>query len=172
MSISVRVRPYEPSDADDMCAAAIESVREIEPWMPWCHANYGRADALGWVEATTVGRAKKALFDFAVLSDGMYVGGCGINRINWMERVANLGYWVRTSATGQGIATTAARQVLDWAFSETTLNRIEIVVACKNLPSQRVAEKLGAHRDAVLRERTFVNGQPADAVMFSVLRSD
>lgn len=71
-----------------------------------------------------------------------------------------------------GVATMAARQVIERAFANTTLNRIEIVVACDNRPSQRVAEKLGANRDAVLGKRTMVNGRPADAILYSVLRPD
>jgi RimJ/RimL family protein N-acetyltransferase len=172
MRPEVKIRPYEFSDADDIYSAAIESVAEIGPWMPWCHSNYQRNDAEAWIEATIAGREAKTMYDFAIIADGKYVGGCGINHINWMDRTANLGYWVRTPVTRRGVATMAAREVINWAFAETTLNRIEIVSACKNIASQRVAEKLGADRDAVLRKRTLVNGQASDAILFSVIRPD
>jgi RimJ/RimL family protein N-acetyltransferase len=172
MGIEVRIRPYEPSDADEIYDAAIESVREIEPWMPWCHSKYQRDDAVAWIQATVAGRGSKTMYDFAIIADGRYVGGCGINHINWMDRVANLGYWVRTTATRRGVATMAAREVINWSFAKTDLNRIEIVAACENIASQRVAEKLGADRDAVLRKRTLVNGRPADAILYSVIRPD
>ncbi len=55
------------------------------------------------------------MFDFAVLADDAYAGGCGVNQIRPFDRVANVGYWVRSSLTGRGIATVAARQVNDWA---------------------------------------------------------
>jgi len=49
---------------------------------------------------------------------------------------------------------------------------MEIVVAVDNYKSQRVAERVGAQRDAVLPMRTMVNGHPSDAIMYSVLRPD
>lgn len=168
----VTVRPYTTSDVDALYAAARESYREVGPWMAWCRADYERGDAESWIEATITGRDAKTMYDFAVLIDGEYAGGCGINHIDWTDCVANLGYWVRTSATGKGVATKAAVHVIQWAFANTTLNRIEIVVACDNIRSQRVAEKVGAAHDAVLRKRTMVNGKPVDAVLYSVLRPD
>ena len=168
---SVTIRPYRESDASDIYAAVRESISEISPWMPWCHPDYELGEAQNWIQTTAVGRESATLYDFAIIGNGRYCGGCGVNGINWMDRVANLGYWVRTSATGQGIATMAARQVIAWTFANTKLNRLEIVAACENRASQRVAEKLGATRDAVLAKRTMVKGQPADAILYSVLRS-
>ena len=86
--------------------------------------------------------------------------------------VANLGYWIRTSRAGAGITPRAVRLLLDWAFRNTSLNRIEILAAVDNVRSQRVAEKVGAHREAVLAERTVVRCEPVDAIMYRILRSD
>jgi RimJ/RimL family protein N-acetyltransferase len=76
--------------------------------------------------------------------------------ISRMTGVANLGYWVRSSLAGRGIAPAAVLQLVSWAFQHTALHRLEIVVAVGNRRSQHVAEKVGAHRDAVLRKRTEV----------------
>jgi RimJ/RimL family protein N-acetyltransferase len=63
-------------------------------------------------------------------------------------------------------------QLISWTFANTTLNRVEIVVAVDNVRSQRVAEKVGAHRDAVLEKRVMVRGLPSEAVLYSVVRPD
>ena len=102
---------------------------------------------------------------------GRYAGACGINNINTSERFANLGYWVRSSLTGQGIAPSAVRELVRWTFAHTTLNRLEIVAALGNTRSQRVAEKVGAERDGVLKQRLFLQGKPCDAVMYSLVRA-
>lgn len=98
------------------------------------------------------------------------LGVCGIHRIAMKHRVGELGYWVRTSATGQGTATQAARQICEWAFREQSLHRIEIFVDVENLPSQRVATKIGGVCEGTLRERLFVQDQPHDCKLFAVLR--
>jgi len=102
------------------------------------------------------------MYDFAIVSNGRFAGGCGINHINAQDRVANLGYWIRTSCTGQGIATSAVKLLVAWAFANTGLNRIEIVVAVDNHRSQRVAERVGAHQDAILPMRTMAQPPRAE----------
>jgi RimJ/RimL family protein N-acetyltransferase len=87
-----------------------------------------------------------------------------------MNRFANLGYWVRSSAAGRGVAPAAVRQVAAYAFRETDLNRLEIVIAVGNSRSQRVAEKVGATREGVLRSRLVLPSGPSDAVMYSLVR--
>jgi ribosomal-protein-serine acetyltransferase len=45
MNGKIEVRPYREGDESEMVAAALESVAEVSPWMPWCHAAYSREDA-------------------------------------------------------------------------------------------------------------------------------
>jgi RimJ/RimL family protein N-acetyltransferase len=73
--------------------------------------------------------------------------------------MANLGYWVRTSETGRGIASKATRLVAQFGFAELGLQRIEILAAVGNVASQRVAEKAGAVRECVARKRLLINGE-------------
>ncbi|MGC4090987.1 MAG: GNAT family protein [Polyangiaceae bacterium] len=72
----------------------------------------------------------------------------------------------------KGLAPLAVRQLIEWTFSHTVLNRLEIVVAVGNTRSLRVAEKVGAQREALLRQRLFLQGRPTDAQMFALLRSN
>jgi RimJ/RimL family protein N-acetyltransferase len=60
--------------------------------------------------------------------------------------------------------------VAEHAFQETDLMRLEIVCAVGNVRSQRVAEKVGALREGVLRNRLLLPSGPSDAVMFSLVR--
>jgi RimJ/RimL family protein N-acetyltransferase len=79
---------------------------------------------------------------------------------------------VRTDATGNGIATTAARLAARFGFEVLGLQRIEITVPIGHRASARVAEKLGARREGVLRHRLRLHGTPAGAVLFGLLPSD
>jgi RimJ/RimL family protein N-acetyltransferase len=167
----IRLRPYAPGDAPALFEAARESVGEVFPWLPWCHPEYSLAEAEEWARSRAALRAEGVEYDFVILDESArFLGACGINQINRLHRFANLGYWVRTSATGRGVATEAVRQVAGLAFAETDLVRIEIVCAVGNTRSQRVAERAGAVREGVLRNRLVLRGQPVDAVMYSLLR--
>ncbi|MBK1707444.1 GNAT family N-acetyltransferase [Halochromatium glycolicum] len=170
--MDVTIQPFRESDAPKLYAAVRESIAEVQPWMPWCHDQYSEADAISWIELASRGRAEKTMFEFAIFSAEALIGACGINHINLNDRVANLGYWVRSSRTGRGAATEAVKQLISWGFDNTEFNRIEIVAAVENVPSQRVAEKVGAVREGILRMRTMTGNGPSDAVMYSVVRPD
>ena len=149
------IRLYEPGDAADMQAAVVASAAEVGHWMGWCHPQYSLDDARKWILTQQELARQGQAYEFAIHSDkGEYLGGCGINHINTIDRFANLGYWVRSSATGRGVAPAVVRLVAAFAFRETDLNRLEIVVAVGNLRSQRVAEKVGAVRECGHRNET------------------
>lgn len=72
--------------------------------------------------------------------------------------------------TGRGVATEAARQLVSWAFRETGLVRLEVVVACGNRASLAVARKLGAHPEGRQRLRLKLPGGRSDAELFAIVR--
>lgn len=167
------LRPHTAADVDAMVAAVRESIAELSSWMPWCNPTYGSAEGSAWIKTTLEGHIDGTQYNFAIVDDSdRYLGTCGINQINQMNRVANVGYWMRSSCTGRGIAPAAVRQLVAWAFANTPLQRLEIVVAVGNLRSQRVAEKAGGHRDAVLGKRLMLHERAIDAVLYSFLRPD
>lgn len=169
--MSISIRPYVLADAPALYDAARESVGEVHLWLPWCHPEYKLDDAQTWIRGQIEAFANRTTFSFVVEDEGgRMLGGCGLNQINEVHRLANLGYWIRTSAAGQGIAPQAVRLLAEWAFAETNLQRLEIVVAVANTRSHRVAEKAGALREGVLRSRLYVHDQPQDAVMYSIVR--
>jgi RimJ/RimL family protein N-acetyltransferase len=95
-----------------------------------------------------------------------------LSHIHTLYHFGNLGYWVRTSRRGQGIAGRAAKLIARFAFEKVKLIRAEIVIAVGNDASKRVAEKIGAHAEGILFNRIVINELVCDAHMFSLLPSD
>ena len=170
MTQAVTIRPLIPADAPAVVEAVRESIGELRPWMPWCHPGYSLEDANAFIDRTREAAAAGSGFECALMVDGTLAGIGGINEIDKGNRRANLGYWVRSSMTRRGIAATAVGLLRDWAFARTDLVRLEILVAAGNTPSLRVAEKAGALREGVLRNRLFLYGVSHDAVMYSIVR--
>ena len=100
------------------------------------------------------------------------LGACTLSSIHPIYHFCNLGYWVRTSCHGQGIAGRAAKLVARFAFENLGLIRVEIVIAVGNQASLRVAEKIGAHDEGILLNRMVVGKSIYDAHMYSLLPSD
>jgi ribosomal-protein-serine acetyltransferase len=157
-----------------MYEAVRESIKEVSSWMPWCHPAYSVEEASAYVLSREGAWKNDAEYGFGVfdVTTRGYLGGVGLNFVNRIHQCANLGYWVRTSYARRGVASSAARLAARFGFEELGLQRIEILAAVENHPSQRAAEKAGAVREGVLRKRLLVNGQPQDAVLYSFIAED
>lgn len=167
----VELRAPRRSDVTEVHHAVSVSIAELRPWMAWVHPRYTETDAAEWVRRAARAFADGVEFAFVIreLATGAVVGSSGLNAIDRLNRWANLGYWIRTDATGRGLATRAARLVAGFGMSELELGRIEILAAVGNTASQAVAERLGAQREGVLRRRLRVADQVDDAVVFSLV---
>jgi ribosomal-protein-serine acetyltransferase len=170
----IGIRRYRGEDVDLLFEAARESAHELSRWMPWCSEKYSRADSETFVQSRDAEWDKGEHYSFVVYDTetGIFLGGVGLNFINRIHKFANLGYWVRTSQTGRGVATAAARLAARFGLTELGFQRLEIVTALGNVGSQRVAEKVGAVREGVLRNRLLIHDQAHDAVMFSLVQED
>ena len=173
LQTDILIRPYRLEDIAPSYEAIMESVSEIQPFLPWCHPGYTLHEARTWVETQVTQFQAGKVFEFVIVSDdGRFLGGCGLNTIDWGNRRANLGYWVRSSATRHGAATAATRLLARWGFENTTLNRLELIISTENLASLRVAAKAGAVHEGILRSRLFLHGDSHDAAVFSFTRQD
>jgi RimJ/RimL family protein N-acetyltransferase len=170
----VGLRRFISNDVPLLFAAARESAPELCAWMTWCRPDYTIEDSRAFIMACERDWERGTNYSFAIFDEqqGTFLGSIGLSQVNRTHHYANVGYWVRSSRTRQGIASEAMRLIARLGLSKLEFQRLEIVAARDNLPSQRVAEKAGAHREGVLRNRLFLRGQPHDAVIYSIIRED
>jgi ribosomal-protein-serine acetyltransferase len=164
-------RPYDEGDVNALYEAVRESIDEVSPWLGWCHRDYSIEESREFICSRQLASQGDEWYSFGIfdVASRRFLGGVGLNFINRVHQLANLGYWVRTSASGRGVATAATKLAARFGFEQLGLHRIEIVAAVDNVASQRVAEKAGAVREGVLRNRLLIRGEPRDAVMFSLV---
>jgi ribosomal-protein-serine acetyltransferase len=170
----LRLRPWQAQDAQGLFDAVRSSVDSVGRWLPWCHAGYDLDDARAWTSHCQDGWSRGEHFAFPIfdLRTGELLGGAGLNQRNRQHRSANLGYWVRQSRQGEGIAARAARLVARFGFEQLGLVRIEIVAMPDNHASRRTAEKIGARFEAIARQRLWANEQAHDAAVYGLIAAD
>ncbi|MGZ5200480.1 MAG: GNAT family N-acetyltransferase [Telluria sp.] len=164
------IRPFRLTDAASFAEAARESVDTVGRWLPWCHAGYSLADAEQWMQVCARTLEAGAAYSMGIFSaeHGVLLGGVGINQINREHNFAQVGYWVRQSQQGRGIAPLAVRLIASYGFQTLGLTRLELVVQDGNQASRRVAEKAGARFEGVQQNRLVVRGVPFAAAMYSL----
>lgn len=168
------IRPLRAEDIEAEYEAVCESIPEVSRWMAWCHEGYRIEETTAFIMSRAEAWKNDTDYGFGIfeVGTGRFLGGTGLNFINRVHNCANLGYWVRSSCAGRGIASSAARLAARYGLEHLGFQRIEILAAVGNIPSQRAAEKAGALREAVLRKRLFVKGEPQDAVLYSLVAED
>jgi RimJ/RimL family protein N-acetyltransferase len=167
------LEPYAAEHVNDLVPAVRESVAELSPWLPWCHPNYGAKDATDWLLLCAHAVADGVNHQFAVRdASGRYAGGLGLRISDRQNRVASIGYWIRTSATRRGLATAAVRVAARFGFGELGLRRLEIFAHPDNVASRRVAERAGASFEGIARNRILMHGVSHDSALYSLVPAD
>ena len=164
------IRPYRLEDIDEVYAAADESREHVARWMGWMTPEYSLADAAKWVEHAVATWERGEAYEHLIIdADGAVVGSCGLNHLDRINGLCNLGYWVRVSRLGEGAARQASLLLRDFGFETVGLNRLEIVVAVGNPFSRSVAESTGAVYEGILGLRLKVGEISHDSHMFALL---
>jgi RimJ/RimL family protein N-acetyltransferase len=126
-----------------------------------------------WLALYEAGRRDGTRAGFAAFDgDGRFVGVALAFGIDRDEGEAELGYIVAPAERGRGLATAMLQALTDWAFGESGIERIRLVVDVENPASLRVAERAGYVREGVMRSVHFKGGRRIDAVLLSRLRTD
>jgi ribosomal-protein-serine acetyltransferase len=170
----ITLRPIADANPNEVYQAVRESLVDLKPWMSWATEAYSIEDTRDWLTIAAEGWGSGENYAFAIYDaqDSYLCGGAGINNINHLYRLCNLGYWVRSSRTGRGIASRATRLLARFGIEQLGMVRIEVVVAVGNTRSLRAVEKAGARREGVLRNRILVGEFVHDAVMHSLIPTD
>ena len=168
----ITLRPFQVEDSVQLYEAVQKSRKELKPWMSWATEDYTELTARQYITVTRARWVERTLFAFAITRGHEIVGGCTLSSIHHVYHYCNVGYWVRTSCHGQGIAGRAAKLAVRFGFENVGLIRAEIVVAVGNQASMRVAEKIGAHYEGILLNRMVVGKSIYDAHMYSLLPAD
>jgi len=169
---SVELQAVDPCETPEVLRAVRASITELHRWQPWACLDYGRDDAMAWACHSWLGWQAGTTYNFVVRrrGDPGVLGTVGINQIAGKQ--ANLGYWTRTDAAGQGLATQAARLCATFGFEHVGLRRIHLHHHVDNHGSRRVAEKVGFVREGLHRQVAMLRGEAIDAVFYSLVSPD
>lgn len=170
------IRCYDPADAPALKEAIDASLEHLRPWMPWAD---GEPQSLA--EKVALLRGFRGRFDLG--QDFVYgvfppegdevLGGTGLHtRLG--EGALEIGYWIRASRVGEGLATELSAALTKVAFEVCAVDRVEIRVDPANERSAAVPRKLGFREEATLRRRlpAGADGEPRDVTIFALFRDE
>jgi RimJ/RimL family protein N-acetyltransferase len=104
-------------------------------------------------------------------NSGAILGGATLHHFDPMRDAVEIGYWLFVHARGRGVATRAARALIDHAFANG-IYRVEAHVRLGNAASERLLERLGFRREGVRRRFLRHAGKRVDATLFALLADE
>jgi ribosomal-protein-serine acetyltransferase len=123
------LRPPRPGDGPVVNAAVLESIAELQPWMPWAVPVPTAEQTELWcrkAHADFVARRQLPLLAFLRDDLSKFVASMGIPRMDWDVPWFEIGYWVRTRFAHRGYVSEAAAAITAFAFDGLRAERVEI----------------------------------------------
>jgi [ribosomal protein S5]-alanine N-acetyltransferase len=156
-----RIRPLTVGDAEPLAALLAANREFLAPFGPARDDEYfttrGQRARLRIADAE---RRADRLYRYAILDDdGDLAGAIALeNVVRGAAQSATVGYWVDRARNGGGLATGALDAVLDDAFGDLGLHRLQAPIRPENARSRRVVEKNGFERIGLARGYLLVDG--------------
>jgi ribosomal-protein-alanine N-acetyltransferase len=165
------LRPWRESDVPHLVAICRDE--EITRWTR-VPTVYGITAARAWVDESRALASDGISAPFAIVAPagGELLGSISLMRFTWEHARGEVGYLLGREARGHGHATRAVRLICAWGFAALGLERIELLAATGNTASQRVAERAGFTREAILRSYHLLREAPYDMIAFGLLAGE
>jgi RimJ/RimL family protein N-acetyltransferase len=165
------LRPVEPEHRDALFA--IHADDEIARYLPY-GAWRTPADADAWFERIRKRQEQDGLVQFVIIErqSQKVIGCCLLFGVDKVHGRAEIGYVLGRPHWGAGFMREALSSLLNFAFADLGLRRIEAQTDPLNAASNRVLLRLGFKQEGLLRERAVIQGQVKDSLMFGLLRHE
>ena len=164
------LRPFVPADAPAVQRLAGEA--EVAATTLNLPHPYPDGVAEAWIESHRPAWESRSRVTFAIVTLEGDLRGAVSLQLSLEHARGELGYWIGRPFWGQGLATEAATAVLQFAFEQLQLNRVQASHMPRNPASGRVLAKLGMQHEGLHRERYRRRDRFEDVIECAVLRSD
>ena len=172
----LELRPLKASDWEAWRAVRVRSREWLEPWEPL--GEPGAPDPVNDAEAFKARcsawerqRHFDAAYGFGIFlrSTGEFVGEVSLGSVQRGPiQSGNVGYWIDESHAGHGYMPEAVAIVLQYAFEQLGLHRVEAAIVPRNARSRRVAAKLGLRDEGTSERFLQIRGVWEDHVRYAI----
>lgn len=151
---------------------------EITKWLLVLPFPYKKKDASEWIKhcQKNYKKRKNENYEFAIelKSEKKLIGGIGLSKVNKEQGTATIGYWLNINYHKKGYGSEALKSVLDFAFKELKLRRIEAGVFTGNPSSGKLLEKFGAKKEGLKRKAKISKADEKikDELVYGLLKEE
>lgn len=156
-------------DADDVFDLIDRNRTHLREWLGWVDSSTDVSMSQAFIQYNLDKFIKQEALDTGILYKGKLVGKIGFNKINHANKTAEIGYMLDEHFTGKGIMTRATEAMVNIAFHEFQLQKVEIRVAPSNEKSRAIPVRLGFIEEGTIRSAEWLYNQYVDHVVYGML---
>ncbi len=170
---SIKLKQLELSDAPDIFRI-IDSQREyLRQWLPFVDYTKEVTDTRLFIISTLETSEKSHDYTFVIHLEGKFVGLIGFKDTDKTNQKTEIGYWLSEEYQKRGIVTQSVRRLVEFAFEELGMNRIQIKCATGNIPSKKIPQRLGFSLEGIERDGELLSdGKFTDLEVYSMLKNN
>jgi ribosomal-protein-serine acetyltransferase len=168
----LELRLLEERHSAVVYALADRNREHLREWFAWVDATNSEDDILAFIRRALNHFASNSGFAAGIWEHERYAGNISLHKVDWLNRRAEIGYWLGREFQGRGIVTDACRAVTRHALVEMELNRVEIRCSTANTKSKAIPLRLGFTLEGLLRQAELLHEQYVDLEVYSMLRNE
>jgi ribosomal-protein-serine acetyltransferase len=169
---NILLRTYQAEDANELFNAVNGSRKHLHPWLNWVDNTTKVEHSVQFIKQSLHQLHTQEALALGIFYNDKIIGGMGMHHWEQSTRRAQIGYWICKEYEGKGIINQCLLRFVDFLFAKIGLNKIEIHFVPSNKRSARVAERIGARVEGVIRQSVMRNGALEDIVMVGLLKSE
>ncbi len=168
----ITLRMLQIEDAESLFRLIDQNRRHLREWLPWVDSNATIEDTRMFILSSQEQQTSNLGFQTGIWFRGQIAGVIGFHRIDWQNRNVEIGYWLGADFQGHGIVTKACRRLVDYAFDDYRLNRVQIRCATENQKSCAIIERLGFNREGLIRQAEFLYDHYVDLYVYGMTAAE
>ena len=122
----IEIAVLTEDDADRLFALTDSNRTYLRQWLPWVDDTRNVEDTRAFIASSLRRYRDDVGMSCGILYQGNLAGVIGFNTIDWMNFKTEIGYWLGADFQGLGLITRACRAMIDHAFLDLELNKVEI----------------------------------------------
>jgi ribosomal-protein-serine acetyltransferase len=168
----LELRPYVEADAEEIFAVVKVNYEHLRPFLHWVVPEYSLQSVKEFIVQSQKDFDERKSEVYGIFYQNTLVGTISFVNFDWNSQRTEIGYWIAKDHSGRGIITKACQALINYAFDELGMNRIEIRAATENIRSRAIPEKLGFQLEGVLRQSMWRHTRLYDVAIYGLLEKD
>lgn len=167
------LRQIQPSDAPAVFTAIDTGRDYLGKWLPFVEYTQTVSDSEIFIKAALKELEHSENYIFVILCKNNFAGLIGFKDTDCVNKRTEIGYWLKEQFQKKGIITQSLTKLLDFAFKEMEMHRVEIRCGVGNIPSKNIPKRLGFKLEGIERDGELLSsGEYTDLEVYSKLRTE